>query len=63
MTTQLSTRELVEARLDRYDQYKQVINHPVEGMAAKGFIREEIDAAIAQCDKLIEFYEDLLEGM
>ena len=35
----------------------------MEGMAAKGFSEEEIKAALAQCDEVIEFYEDLLEEL
>ena len=58
-----SVRELVEERLDTYDQYKVLIHHPASGMAAKGFTQVEIEAAEKQVDDMILFYEDMLEKL
>ena len=65
-------REQIEERLEKYNQYKKLINHKTQGMAVRGyydpidkdykkFTPEAIEAAEDQVDKMIEFYEDLLE--
>ena len=58
-----SVQTLIDVRLDRYDYYRQMIHHPVEGMAAKGFTQEEIQAALDQIDVMQDFYEDLAETL
>ena len=62
MTQQKTVRELVDERLDRYDYYRELVNHPVMGMAANGFTQEEITAALQQIDTMQDFYEGMLEA-
>ena len=63
MTSAEETRVLIEKRLDRYDHYRDEVNHPVHGMARMGFTMEEIKQAEMEIDTMQDFYEDLLEDL
>ena len=58
-----SAKTMVDQRLDKYDEYRRLIHHPVEGMAAKGFTAEQIKAAEMYIDEMQDFYEDLYEAL
>ena len=56
-------QEAIDQRLDRYDYYRIMINHPTEGMRAKGFTEAQVKAALEQCDLMQDFYEDLVDEL
>ncbi len=56
-------RQKVRDRLIYWEKTKRKVMHPHMGMAAKQFPPFMVDAAIAECDKHLLFYEDLLEDI
>ena len=42
-------------------QLKQLILHPTEGMAPKGFHPIQIESSVRECDKMIQFYLEMVE--
>ena len=55
-----SVASLVEARIDRYDLYRELV---LTQMADKGFSEAQIQEALAQIESTQVFYEDLLEEL
>lgn len=56
-------KQKVRDRIDRLGQIRRLVLHPAEGMAAKHYFPFQIEAALEEVDKLLFFYQELLEGL
>jgi hypothetical protein len=55
-------KESLNRYIGKWEGYRRMVVHPTMGMAAKGWSKLEIDAALRKCDDMLQFYLDLLEG-
>ena len=58
----LPTRQKLGERIDFYQKLRKKMNHPVEGMLAKGFSPTQTLSALQTVNKNLEFYRDALAG-
>lgn len=42
-------------------RWEGIRNKVIRQMPQKGFTREAVEAALGQCDKMLDFYDELLE--
>lgn len=63
MEQDVGSKTAVEERLEFWNRLRVLVKHPTAGMAKKGFSDTEIEAAEDEIDKMLDFYEELLEMM
>ncbi|KKN86921.1 hypothetical protein LCGC14_0264840 [marine sediment metagenome] len=52
------TRRFIEERVGWYEEMRKKV---IREMGAKGFPPNMVEDAVASCEAMLEFYEDLLE--
>lgn len=52
------TRRQIEDRLNKWEHHLELVQKYMPG---KGFLPVQVTAALAECDKMIDWYDTLLE--
>ncbi len=53
------SRRAVEAAIARWENTRRLV---IRQMAQKGFSQEQVEAALVECDSMLDFYDTLLES-
>ena len=60
--SEVNTRQLVQGRINMYEEYRQKIYNGSEGMAIYFYARRNLGCRIVIND-MVDFYEELLENL